>query len=534
MGIIQIKVSELSERILRNIPEEFHDQTVNFLKIASRKEATRVLNEYMNERFIRSQLGLNIPDSDKRDSWYLVEERLKLPDGSSGNDLKGDSTNQYAILYKALDSFCKTLNEEFYKTKYWGFVLEELNIVSAGRANVYDLQLKGVLLDIVALEGNPDRNVDPEPFVKTPFGLIICEKKAVLLNIMKGLIPKGYDIGWYGINTQGYAPTNVIKLLLKFLETKKKFFVFVVHDYDLDGLTILFDMKRYFPCESAGLNLDLINESGIETEGFLMGYKTPTGEAREKQVKGAYSVLNSIKDITPEVKEKYISWIEGCKVGRAELQALTGKRLDESMDLNPARDFITHIENLLENNPRIFNLNRYKEPYYFYDPPHSLIFDKPSYIVEITSEILEKVEEFIKDYLESIELNEDDQWYELVNDKFYGFDKMVSGFITLKKILRIFLRIKKRRIVRVNKNYDESLTGVKRKLNRQNNKLYRETNKVEIFLRRLKDKHLKILNRNFAKLPEFKNMKERLDKLRDKIFKIIEKLQDEIKENEGD
>ncbi len=526
-NLIKVIVKELPERWLNNISEQFYNKEVYLVADNSRKKTGEVLVDFLNERFVRSQLELEIPDSDKRDTWYLVEERLK---DKGGNDFAGNPNQQYISMSNAIESYCSKLCK-FFQVPYWGFVMDELTMKSHARAIVFDMELKGTLLDVRTLEGYIDEEkrkfIEPSDFVKTPFFFLICEKEAVLTNIMKGLKKRGYNKGWYGINTQGYATTNVIRLLLKY-QNLKKFYVFLVHDYDLDGLTIFFDLKRYFPCESAGLNPILIEKSKINTKGFLQGYKTKSGKARNKQIKGANSVLNDLR-IRKEERKVYREWINGCINGRAEIQALTGYRLNENMTQNPARDFVNYIVSLLEDIPRIYDLNRLETINSI--APNDFIyfsFKKPSFIDEIIWEIQENIQNTVKKFLESKNLESVDDWKELLLTKYNSlddYDFLEKTCKRIRKIQTIQGRIKAIRIRKKNKKFTKSLLEVEKVLNKQKRNFRDIYYAQNDFLRKRKRRSKKLIERLFKRFPEYREIREKLEELRDSVKESLENIE---------
>jgi len=508
-------VKDLPERWLNNIPKELYEKKVYLVKDNSRKNAGEILTDYLNERFVRRQLELQNPDSDKRETWYIIDTRM------AGNmDFQGDSEQQYIIISNAIEKYCSKLTD-FFNVSYWGFVLDELSLKSKGKAIIFDMDFKGTLLDVNALKGTiiDGKIIDPHKCINTPFFLIICEKESVLLNVMKGLKKKGNNRGWYGIGTEGYSSTNVIRLLLRFQELKK-FYVFVLHDYDVDGIKIFLDLKKYFPCESAGLNPIVILRSGIDLTPFYITYKSKTGEATKKQITGAETMIN-ILDITKEEKEQYYDWIKGCSIKRAELQGLTGFRLNENMELNPARDFIEYIEYLLEETTRIYDLNRYREPTLITPDLYEPTINRPSFIDEIIKEITDNSIEKIITYLKNKKLENKDDWIHLFENEYRS---MLKTDKVLHNLVKRYGKIKQKRFCRKNKRYKESLLKVDNIIDNQRSKLFRYVENQERFLKKRSSRQKHILERLIKRTPEYIETKDRLEEIRDSILNSIENI----------
>lgn len=511
-NLIKLSVNNLPEKWLNNISREFYEREVYLVKNNSRKKAGEILTDYLNERFVRRQLELENPDSDKRETWYIVDTRM------SGNmDFEGDTKQQYIIISNAVEKFCSKLID-FFNVSYWGFVFDELSLKSKGKAIIFDMNLTGTLLDVKALKGaiEDGKTIDPHKCIDTPFFFLICEKEAILLNVMKGLKERGYNIGWYGIGTEGYSSTNVIRLLLRFQELKK-FYIFVIHDYDVDGIKILLDLKKYFPCESAGLNPIVIDRSGIDLTHFYIKYKSRTGEATKKQLTGAETMINSL-ELSEEEKEMYHGWIKGCTHRRAELQGLTGHRLSENMELNSARDFIDYIIYLLEETPRIYDLNRYKTPFYYSPDLQEPEITKPSFIDDIRKEIWDKSIGNIIKYLKSKNLETDESWINLFKEK---YELMVRTDKILQDLVRRYGKIRKRRYCRKNKRYDESLLGVNKIINHQEDKLWMYHISQNQFLRKVSQRQRQILERLIRRTPEYKEIKDKMEEMRDSIVESL-------------
>jgi hypothetical protein len=372
-----------------------------------------------------------------------------------------------------------------------------------------------------------------------PFFLVICEKEMVLESTMNAVRDLGY-LGYLGIGTQGYASTSTIRTLISYAEEiHARFCVFVIHDYDIDGIKIMLDMKRYFFCESAGLNPELMDITGLDFDTMKQKYRGSTGEAKPKMIKGAYTLINELYDseiIDETEKEEYEDWIKGCTKGRLELQTLTGKRLEEDMNLNPARDFADYIAYKLEEFDRIWDINRYKkvksispESYY------NFYFNEPDFIEEITEEIKEKISNKIQELLESKNLSTTYEWRNLVSEKYtsleeYGF--MQKTIRNIRRLMIIYGRIKAIRVRRKHKKYTGSLKDVPKVIEKEESKFYSLFRKNNRFLRKRSERLNSLRNRLFLRLPEAKEIKEKLDFLNESVDKALKELEIENENQE--
>lgn len=520
-GLIEVAVSEVPEKWRNNIDSSFFDRKVYIVKDITRKDTGRELLDILNERFVRKQLNLETPRADNRDMWYQAFTRLGY------TDLSGDSLQQQISFDGSVKSFCEKL-VDFFKVPYWGYVQDELNIKSKARAVAWTIEGKSFLMDsetITKTHFGNDTNDFYDIINQMPFFFIICEKEEVLKSTMRALKDKGYSHGWLGMGTQGFASTAVIRILMEYKkEISDKFYVFVLHDYDLDGIKIYLDMKRWFPCESIGLNSKLIERVGIDMSSIRQKYRGKTGEAKLATIKGAKTMLkeifvNGLID-NEELKEiRY--WIQDTVKDRLELQSLTGHRLDEDMTLNPARDFADYIEDLLENDERIYDLNRYRTPWVDTTYAPSLYDAIPDFIEEITNDLENTIREKINTYLESNNVGSEDDWRAFTEGIYMNAENYLSSSNTRKNKI---LEAKKDELIEENKEYTESLKSVRTYIRKQDNELDKKRRRKQNILRAMTSKFNDAIQETIENTGEYEDCKTDLEALKDKLMKALEDL----------
>ena len=242
-NLTKIKISESPERWLNQIAEEYYDREVYIEKDNTRKDTPKTLVDILNERFVRKQLGIMNRLASNRDIYYQILTRRGFI------DLKGDSLNQQISLDGAVKSFCEKLTD-FFKAPYWGYVQEELEVMSSARTTAYSISGKEYEMskkNITEKFFGKEKNEFYNMIRKTPFFFIICEKELIIMETMEALRDLGYTEGFLGFSTQGYASTYLIKTLIEYKETiSDKFVVGILHDLDVGGIKIFLDMKRYF------------------------------------------------------------------------------------------------------------------------------------------------------------------------------------------------------------------------------------------------------------------------------------------------
>ncbi|MCP6718912.1 MAG: hypothetical protein KJI71_01590 [Patescibacteria group bacterium] len=524
-NLLRVLVKDLPERWLKNIPEQFYENEVYLVKDGSRKNVGRELLNILNERFVRKQLELKMPPADNRDLWYQVHKRLK-----GKMDLNGDPLQQQISFDGAVKSFCQKV-KKYFKAPYWGYVQDELKIKSKARTVAFTIEGKSYLVDSETITKrwfNNEKNDFYEIINETPFGFIICEKEEVLKSTMRKLREDGYRYGWLGMGTQGYASTAVIRILMEYKkEISDKFFVFVLHDFDVDGIKIYLDMKRYFHCESVGLNPHLLERVGIDTNSLLQEYKGKSGEAKLFQIKGAMSMIQEIFDKNLiDVKEKadLESWINACSKRRLELQSLTGYRIEEDMTQNPARDYAEYIEYLLENDERIFDLNRFGTPkwgeYTWDDISEPNIVDaKPSLIESMREEIINLLSNKIDEYLE--EYDDEDFWRDFVSDVMEAAEKHLKA--STKRKMKI-LENHKGEMVKDNEEYDKSLKKVKNYISEQSKELRGIRDKKQRFLRNFINKINDSIELKIEESEEYNEVETNLTNFKESIKETLKGL----------
>ncbi len=506
--LIKQRVSELPEKWLNNISTEFLEGEVYLVKDDSKKEAGKLVTELMNFRFVCSQLGIKLQKMAKRQVWYII---LKKQRGAV--KLSGSNLQRYISLSEMMKTFCEKLTD-FYKVPYWGLVLDKLRMRAKARATI---------LDIEGIETGLNIKTFPN-FKETPFFFLVCEKGDTLKSMMSELKKRGYNAGFYGLITQGYGSSNVVRLLME-VKKIKKFYVFVALDYDLDGLKIYFDLKRYFPCESVGLHPDMINETKIPASTINQDYDSPSGNAKGFQIKGAINMLNDLfgsnkkdtfdEELTDSEYLKLKSWIEGCIEKKIELDALLAHRLEEDQSISKSKDLVDYLELLLNDGSRVYDLNRYKKPTNWLPESSYPYVEKPEIIENIISELQELVIKPIEEFLEDNDLKYDSDWETLIQEEFdIAYDILETKFN--KKLNRANEKLEA--FTTENKEYRDSLTNVVDLIEDQDQKLYNYSEKQTEKLQKLTERQTLILRNKIEETAEYKRTEETLNQLKKAII----------------
>ncbi|MFW9973549.1 MAG: hypothetical protein ACFFDF_25435 [Candidatus Odinarchaeota archaeon] len=327
---------------LKKIPEEYWNQEI-WIQVPDKcsviqKDAHKRLRDFLNERFILYQLGLDekIVEMTQREVWYyieILEER---------DNMVMDTIYKPSFV-KEIGNYCKRI-QEYVNVEYWGYVLDTLKIKTKARATVYEeVDLEWVP---IGLDKNTLKN-----YADAPFFLVLCEKEDTITAFLKEIIKKGYNKNhFHCLNLEGESSTNVIRLLRKYIPVKN-FHCFILHDMDISGLGIFFDMKRHFNCISIGINPDFLKYCNYDFNQLCENYKNKKGKTlkrvsmtMEEQVR---TVLNEV-DISIEEKQRYNSWIEMCIEKRIELNSITAHKIENNPSVSKVTDFIDYFTYILE------------------------------------------------------------------------------------------------------------------------------------------------------------------------------------------
>ncbi len=436
---------------LENIPKEYWNQKV-WIYVKSKRSHLRIdtnkrLRDFLNERFILYQLRqlslrpipiIESIEMSKREVWYYIEILAK----KNNTEMDGN----YRGFVSAITKYCEEIQERV-GVPYWGYVLDKLKIKAKARATIYERDdedkdiYKPIGLDKDTLKKYAD----------APFFLILCEKEGVITAFLKEIIERGYNEDYfYCLNLGGEATTNVIRLIRKYLNIKN-FHCFVLHDMDMKGLEIFFDIKRHFNCKSIGVNPEFLEYCEYDFDDLSEEYRNDAGKklprVSEKLEAGTYTIFNGL-NISVEEKETYESWIEMCIERRIELNSITAHKIENDPSVSKTIDFVDYFIHIIETTN--FNLNRLRplkkegtwDDYWTIKTKLDRVKTYPKFIKEFAEDnnnlLDDKIKEEHKEYLETIEEIDDiitnnaenirDKLEDLKNDEEESIDNTIEEF----------------------------------------------------------------------------------------------------------
>lgn len=495
----------VSKGFLDQIPEEYHNREIYIVNNRTSEEAYSEVFKTMNERYVLKQLELNLQATDLREIFYMVRRTMN---GELNLNVKDPAKGIAGTIKRYCDKLCKHLGY-----KYWAYIYDYLIVKPKETIIIYDTDMNTTTLS--------SKNLND--YVKTPFFLIICEKEEPLRATMEEMINRGYTKGFYGVVLGGVSTSYNIKLLIELSEIRN-FYAFIMMDLDFAGINIFLDMVKWFPCESIGITPEMLDFIGVDFEDGCENYK-PKNIRFEKM----------FKDYNIDVKEreKYRIWKDICIEKRFEINSLTTLRLKQDFNLNKTRDFCNYLISKIEDPNRNWNLNRYAKPIYeeissrptlqvqipdFIDDVkekiHNIVYDIINELQELIDKIINKQDEIKEeaykefyDYLESKELRYEENWKELIEDKYNDMDKKISNAMSL---LNIRSKIDYKKILRKNRNYkgEEVIKEAENIIDEQTNQLYRLRREQRTSLNNMYDEPRKQLKELLEQTPEYKEIKE--------------------------
>lgn len=490
-NFVKVKVSELDFFNIDSIPIELHEKEVYTLKPRKLTPFSMELTNILTERFIREQLGLINQETDYRTIWYeIVDYRLK------GKDLGISMKTPYIAFEKAVKEYCVKLME-YYQVQHFSFVMDNLNITAKGKAIIYDLDLKGTLLDVKILDS----------FVNVPFFFIICEKEVILKQTMMAIKDLGYK-GFYGINTGGVGTSAVARLLLRYQKSvPQKFYVFALVDYDLAGMKIFFNLKKYFESvERLGISLEMLKSVSVDSTKLVSQYANK--KSLEKQKKDCLTMFNELSIGFLE-KVYYLQEIDGCRNDKIELNALSGYVSEINKEINPCVDYGNYFEMLIEKDKRFYDLNRYYKLSEVLTNSRSCHIGVPDFVNSIKSEINELIFN---------EIDDDSYWSKLISSDYQAFrDFNHNNEHKKDNILRNICKM----IKTVNSNYKGSIKNIDSYINKQQRKLDKAKNTKDKLIKKNIRFQQAILDSKLRKTTEYIDIETRLNEILEKVKEIF-------------
>ena len=532
-GKIDYCWNDYPERFLSQIPEKYLDNDVYIIKNITRRIAYSEVFKIMNNRYVLKQLGLNLQTTDLRETYYIVRKIM-----NNKLDIPGGSDAQARYIGESIKRYCEKLYE-YLGYKYWPYVYDYLLIKPKESIIIYDTEMNTTTLS----------NKNLKDFAKTPFFLIICEKEEPLRATMEEMINRGYTKGFYGVAIKGKSPSYNIKLLIDLSEIRN-FYAFVMTDLDISGIFILLDMMKWFPCESIGINPEMLAFAGVDFEDGCEDYK-----AEEIGFEKIFKGLN----ISEEQKKVFRNWKNMCSERRFELNSLTALRLEEDFSISKARDFCDYLISKIEDSNRAWNLNRYDKPIYKEPILYDIDIYKPQFIQDVEEKIDKKIKDIndklkelinkiaekqekikkgahkeLRDYLKSKEMKDVGDWERVIKDR---VNKMYKTNEIIHKLLCMRSKSVHKKIQRKNSKYkgEKVVKEPENIITNQNKQLKTLTTKQTDTLLEMVKKQDLICKRIIRTTPEYKEIEKILTEnekqfTETNFMDYIENLKKELKE----
>lgn len=220
------------------------------LKFHDPIEFYNVTRRLLEERLVMVQQGQTPPFTDVRHLFYEARNKF-LRENPEFIEIDSKAKRPYVDFGKVIKRWCKQQARQLGIPKtFWWRVRERLNIWAEGKA---------------LCEGESgtflvDKDTRAQTRERCSF-ILVCEKKTVRRELLSKLQAKGYKLNL--VSTGGTSTADVQEAVLQIAEDLSDqdptFYLLVLHDYDLDGLMIYFNLKeRYEGTIDVGINSEFI------------------------------------------------------------------------------------------------------------------------------------------------------------------------------------------------------------------------------------------------------------------------------------
>jgi hypothetical protein len=179
-------------------------------------------------------------------------------------------------------------------------------------------------------------------------------------------------------------------------------------DFDLNGLQIYLDIRKYFDVKHIGANPDFFDRFGINFDDIKEPFHSTNIDSIKVGVDGM--IEDIIKDQTE--KDKMLEWANMLTKERAEMNSITALKLDKN--LPKMEDFVTYFEECIEN--LSFNINLYKLPSYA----------KPRFINQKINEVKKTATKSLEDYISNMGLGYGSDWLDRVAEAKEKYDEFIK------------------------------------------------------------------------------------------------------------
>ncbi|MGA3110879.1 MAG: hypothetical protein ABSE15_02460 [Candidatus Bathyarchaeia archaeon] len=298
--------------------------------------------QLLDERLQLAQSGTTPQWTDVRHFFYQCRNKFLRDNPTLTEiDTKADLKSFYASWSTGgcISSWCEKKAVEMGMPKeFWWRVREMCNIWAEARA-VCEGEDGKFLID----KETRDRMSEGCSFV------LLCEKKTVSKELVDRLHGEGYKLNIVG--TGGQNPTDVIEAVLsaveKFDGDEPTFYFLSLHDYDLSGLEIYFNLKkRYAGVIDVGVNRDFFK---------YLNYDPRLVEEQVK-IKNQHPKLKEYIDDSDNYDDEDFNYLQGEKSG----ETWTGKRVEiDAIHVQYGIDpFVKYIMDKIEKECKLWDLSR--------------------------------------------------------------------------------------------------------------------------------------------------------------------------------
>lgn len=301
-----------------------------------------VTRRLLEERLKTLKQGEKPSWTDMRHLFYECRNKY-LRENPDRLEIDSKSKDPYADWETIIKVWCKKRCETFgIPTELWWRLREKVNIWPEGRATC-EGESGRFLID------NETRGRVSE---RCSF-VLFCEKRTVRKELLEKLGEERYRLNI--VATSGHSPTDVQEAVIQIgegLDDDPNFYCLILHDYDLDGVKIMFNLKeRYRGVIDIGVNSAfihyLITRGGFDrrlVEEQVLN-KNHQGELREKMIRSQDYTLEDF------------DYLQGQQISEKRWQ---GKRIEiDAIHVEYGiQPFIDYIMEKIKTECRVWDLSR--------------------------------------------------------------------------------------------------------------------------------------------------------------------------------
>lgn len=324
-----------------------------------------------------------------------------LKENPEMTDLDTTEENHQEAFLHIIKAWCILHAHEFgIEPELWWRVRERLNIWAEGRATC-----EGEVEKFVVDHTNRDRVAQGASFI------LICEKKTVAEELLAALQKERYKLNF--VSLAGYAVTDIQEVVLDLAENGENFYILSLHDYDLDGAMIYFNLKsRHEKTIDCGINrefLEWLKDEGsfesrlVEEQRSNEAYRQDIKQLMEEDDNYGEEAFDYLQGDKNPLWEEEISQTHYWVGKRIEIDAI-----HVQYGIKPFVDYILHR---IEEDCKVWDLTRIGiEPFTLDDVDNRYEEAENTFNSDYTDEFVKRKKEIFQPAIDVDNIVQNETW----------------------------------------------------------------------------------------------------------------------------